>query len=313
MLVGIGASMVYFPAMAAASQWFQKRRGLAMGCVISGAGLGGLIIAPMSRTLISQYEWQSALRVTGGAIFVLLTIATMLVKTRLPPSGEGNLRRMVDGKTLNSQAFIAMSSASLFHSAGYLVPMYFMSTYTIASVTQGTPEMGAMLIGIQHGISIIGEHESKHSRHPLFLPALKPLPGRISLGYAADRLGRTNVLLFCVLTSALSVLLIWPFAHNFNVMLVFVMFYGLSSGAYMSLFPTVIADIFGLQKFPSIAGFLYFTRGVGSFFGSPVAGAILDASWHENYTPVILYDGALLSLAVVSIMWLKMSQPQATS
>lgn len=59
-------------------------------------------------------------------------------------------------------------------------------------------------------------------------------------------------------------------------------------------------------------GFIYFVRGLGAFFGSPVGGVILDSSSSSSsldkpgqpheYTNVIIYDGALLLLASLCVI-----------
>ncbi|KAG1437431.1 hypothetical protein G6F56_013108 [Rhizopus delemar] len=41
---GIGAALLYIVSMSISPQWFVKRRGLAMGIMVSGSGLGGLIM-----------------------------------------------------------------------------------------------------------------------------------------------------------------------------------------------------------------------------------------------------------------------------
>lgn len=72
------------------------------------------------------------------------------------------------------------------------------------------------------------------------------------------------------------------------------------------------AEIYGIQAYASVNGFIYFIRGLGAFFGSPVGGAILDSSSSSSsleklgrpheYTNVIIYDGALLLAALLCVM-----------
>lgn len=49
-------------------------------------------------------------------------------------------------------------------------------------------------------------------------------------------------------------------------------------------------------------GFIYFVRGLGTMFGSPVGGKILGESKLGNYRGVILFDGALLSGATLCVL-----------
>ena len=72
----------------------------------------------------------------------------------------------------------------------------------------------------------------------------------------------------------------------------------------MALFPVTITEVFGIQAYASVNGFIYFVRGLGAAFGSPVGGRILGVSRDmsiqssmyvlDDYRKVIWYDGALL-------------------
>ena len=67
-----------------------------------------------------------------------------------------------------------------------------------------------------------------------------------------------------------------------------------------------VADVFGIQAYSSVIGFLYFVRGLGVMFGSPVGGQILGESVLGNYGKVVWYDFALFgaaALAVLGVRW----------
>ena len=84
---------------------------------------------------------------------------------------------------------------------------------------------------------------------------------------------------------------------------------------YMALFPVTITDVFGIHAYASINSFIYFVRGIGAAFGSPVGGQILgdsrdlasgpdSAKVAADYRKLIWYDGALLlgsSLCVIAV------------
>lgn len=71
----------------------------------------------------------------------------------------------------------------------------------------------------------------------------------------------------------------------------------------MALWPVTISNIFGIQAYASVNGFVYFVRGCGAAFGSPVGGQILGESrglkttgegMMSSYHKLIWYDGASL-------------------
>ena len=69
---------------------------------------------------------------------------------------------------------------------------------------------------------------------------------------------------------------------------------------HMSL--QTVAEVFGLQAYASVNGFIYFVRGLGTMLGSPVGGKILGESKLGNYRSVILFDAALLSGATFCVI-----------
>lgn len=69
-MFGVGASLSYYPAVAAPSHWFVSKRGLATGLAVSGVGAGGSFLAPLTHWLIDRLDIQWTLRVL--ALFCLV-------------------------------------------------------------------------------------------------------------------------------------------------------------------------------------------------------------------------------------------------
>jgi MFS family permease len=57
--------MYYFPIMSLTPVYFDRHRGFAMGFVLSGAGFGGLVFAPVLRHLLDHVGIHWALRILG--------------------------------------------------------------------------------------------------------------------------------------------------------------------------------------------------------------------------------------------------------
>lgn len=57
--------MYYFPIMSLTPVYFDRHRGFAMGVILAGSGIGGLVIAPVLQVLLDKYGVQWALRVLG--------------------------------------------------------------------------------------------------------------------------------------------------------------------------------------------------------------------------------------------------------
>src|SRR5919197_1189806 len=65
-LVGFAVGAFYAPLTATATKWFTTNRGLAVGVVSAGIGLGTFLMAPLSRWLASVFDWRVAMLLLGG-------------------------------------------------------------------------------------------------------------------------------------------------------------------------------------------------------------------------------------------------------
>jgi MFS family permease len=62
------------------SQWFQKRRGVAMGLSSAGVGAGGLIFSFTTRLALANHGVRISYIINGVLIFAILTPTTILFK-----------------------------------------------------------------------------------------------------------------------------------------------------------------------------------------------------------------------------------------
>jgi len=60
LIIGVGMSVPYPALTALISRWFTAKRGLAMGIVLAGFGLGQVIFPPLVTRWIADYSWQTA-------------------------------------------------------------------------------------------------------------------------------------------------------------------------------------------------------------------------------------------------------------
>lgn len=82
LLYGLGSSMYYFPIMSIAPTYFDRHRGFAMGCILSGAGIGGLVMAPVLQVLLDRYGIRTALRILAGWNFAVGVPVACVIRRR---------------------------------------------------------------------------------------------------------------------------------------------------------------------------------------------------------------------------------------
>jgi MFS family permease len=66
------------------TKWFIRRRGRAMAIAISGAGIGAMVMAPITALLIASIGWRYSWGVMGITLMVLMVPAVLLFMRRQP-------------------------------------------------------------------------------------------------------------------------------------------------------------------------------------------------------------------------------------
>lgn len=115
----------------------------------------------------------------------------------------------------------------------------------------------------------------------------------------ADKLGRFNVMIFITLLSTIVTLAIWiPAAKSTAGIVVFVVIFGFSSGGFVSLFPTLVAQISDIRQIGVRTGLVMGVTSFGALTGSPIGGAIAGAD-HGSYLGLQLYCGVCMGASVI--------------
>ena len=100
--------------------------------------------------------------------------------------------------------------------------------------------------------------------------------GRILPGIVADHMGRYNVMIIITFISALFCLAVWIPVKSTAGILVFTIIFGFSSGGFISLAPTLIAQISDIRQIGTRVGVAFAIQSFGALTGSPIGGAIVD-------------------------------------
>ncbi|KAF9106230.1 hypothetical protein BGX29_010103 [Mortierella sp. GBA35] len=301
-LFGFGASFAYTPAIAVPSQYFSLNRGLVIGLAVSGTGMGGFVLAPMTQALIDRLGVFWTLRIIALLTFVVwdherslgsstdygetTTVCEKDPEVGIVPHVEQQQQEPAATPSffqslhvLKDPQFLSLTLANVTVSIGYLVPLYYMQTYAVFIGL--TPEQGALILGLANGSGFAG---------------------RVLLGVIADRVSNTKTLLFSAWATAFSVMVLWSIAKSFGTLLLMGVTFNIFAGCYISLVPVAVAESFGTQTIASMIGLMYAVGGIAIWVGSPLAGFILDSTLPNlSYTPVIWTAGVSVLLAALFV------------
>jgi Arabinose efflux permease len=282
-LFGVGSSFLYLPPVVCTPIFFNKHRAIAMGIVYSGTGFGGLVIATLTRYLIDEYGWRWCLRTLALINLVATILASLLLVVPEHQEFRSN-NKLFNISQVGSYRVWLQMAGTLLQSAGYLIPLFFMSKY--AETLGFSKSQGAMFIGVNNAINAVF---------------------KIILGFGADYIGRLNMIIICSLASSISIFALWM-VETRATFLSFVVVYGIFSGAIISILPACLVELFGVGNYQALNGLMTFGRGVGNMLGSPVAGLLIVGSgaYSSAYRNCIIYNGVLLfaSTFFLSGLWL---------
>ncbi|MEE8109477.1 MAG: MFS transporter, partial [bacterium] len=93
-LMGAGKAAFHTPLLAHIARSFDRGRGLAVGLVFAGTGMGLFVMAPLSRFLISQVGWRATFVILALALFILSLPAVWVFREK-----PGQALEAGDGKT----------------------------------------------------------------------------------------------------------------------------------------------------------------------------------------------------------------------
>jgi MFS family permease len=223
------------------SQWFQKKRGSAMGIVYVGVGLFGALGSFLVKTVTDRYGFQTALFTIGGLMFVTWPLSLFLLRDRPSEMGQfpdGALVPPSDAKE-PSQTF------------GYLLRSKAFWLLLIGSICSigsiGSINMHMKFVFRDEGYvdqKVLNATWATASE----LILISSIVGRLSIGVLADMFSKKRVMTATYFIVALTILLLLAVSPARPASLyIFALVFGFSMGADYMLIPLMAAEQFGMN------------------------------------------------------------------
>jgi MFS family permease len=147
----------------------------------------------------------------------------------------------------------------------------------------------------------------KYLRVKMFADLVFSIFGRILPGFIGDRIGRYNVMIVTTALSAVFVLAVWLPSKSNAPIITFCVLYGLSSGAFVSMAPSIVAQISPVREIGVRVGTFFFFVATAGLTGNPIGGALL-AKDNGGYLYLQLFCGlgmAAGALTYVAARWVQ--------
>ncbi|MBU2498551.1 MAG: MFS transporter [Proteobacteria bacterium] len=295
-LIAVGMSTCsHTVMMAAVSNWFRKRAGIAIGVMASGVALGGLMI-PVITVLIDLLDWRRAMVILGLGAWIIVIPLSLVVRHRpeqygyLPDgeigSAEVNPGRVGEAQTaeVNIQPGKALKSRPFWQLASALTCYAFVIN---AVVTHIMPYLSSVGVGRMSSSLVAGA-----------LPVAS-IGGRIGFGWLGDKHNKRLASAAGFLLIGLGLLLFDYAARDGSwTLLLFLALFGTGWGANVTLRATLLREYFGRERFGTIHGFIIGIMMMGNIAGAPVAGWAFDR-WGSYQGVWFAFSGVAIAAMVI--------------
>jgi len=297
---GVGATG-WVPNTTIIQDVFKAKRGLAMGIISSGVGVGILVCVPLFQLLIIRLGWRKTYQIMAlfipliiflmGAIFLTRTERPIFVKnTKAPPlqSKIGNSLTVAKSAGMSWTLRRAMNTKQFW----LLGLSFFLGAFTVHSIL--THQVAFLIdqgVGKLTASSIVG------------IMGIVSVGGKIFWGVLSDKIGRENTFtagIIC-LTLGISLLIVFDKFPHFSLPYYYAFFFGMGYAVTASLSPLITADFFAGQAYGSIFGTLFILNAMGAALGAWFAGFLHDRT--GSYIPSFISMIIISFLACLSIWW----------
>jgi len=301
-IAGVGLAAVgHVPASVMISNWFKKRRGMAIGIMSTGIGAGGLVMAPpLGGYIIPNFGWNGAfLALAIITCVVLIPLALFVIKTR--PADMG-LRP--DGIEAPSAAPI--SEASLPVTEGLTLKMVLATSTFWLIVLTYLPSSFSQCGVIQHQVP--------HLEDLGFSPAIAATTiggaglgsaiGKFFFGWLCDRISAKYACIIGLCLQLLAIIIIMNIGPGSSVAMLwlYAIMIGLGMGCWLPTMAMFISTNFGLSSYGAIFGVFAFVQAFGVSIGPLVVGQMYDTMNTYHWAFILLASLYAISIPAVLAM-----------
>ncbi len=284
-ILGIGTALTYTPVITYIVGWFPERRGLVLGLVNSGIGLG-VFICGLVIPLIAANESGHGWRVVWGlfAVVAFLVGVTGFFLFRNPDATpRGSVADAVLAGSVYRSRLVRLAGACYFIIGfSYIVQTVFMYSFALSS---GIDEKSAGAMASMGGL-------------------LSLFSGLI-WGTLSDYTGRPATLFLCFSGAAVATFtpVVFPTESGFLV------HYLLSGLTVSGLFATIVAatsEYVKSSQVPIAIGFVTTLFAIGQLIGPAVGGWVIDVS--GTFSTAFIISGSSMLIGALTALFLHYRQ-----
>jgi sugar phosphate permease len=285
--------MFFLPFQALISQWFERRRGIALSILGSGFSIGGFVVLPIVAVSIGGLGWRGAFLFSGAVLGIFYLVSGIFV-LRNRPADVGEL---IDG---NQEPDAAAPARPVSRNAEGMTLGEAMRTPQFWLCAVGFMLLFFGMIGwMAHQVPF---YESVGMSRATATFIVSMIAGfgvisRLSIGVIADRFERFELVVVALLGMLLLAMLTLLISTHPLAIGIFILCWVIGSSMGPLAESIVLIKAFGLRHFGSILGAVLVVETSGEVLSPSIAGIIYDRT--GSYDGALVMFGSAFALGMV--------------
>ncbi len=305
LLLAMGTGPSYVVIVPTISKWFSKNRGLALGIVTAGVGLGTTIFTPLSTYLIASYGWRVAYQILSLTALLFIIPAAWVARNpsdrgeTLPPEGQIFSNKAPGTITVSEKPKdYSITQAVKTKSFWFFTLIWFFFAYCSFMVLAHI---------VRHGIDL--KLTPTEAGFALSIIGGASIISRLIVGRVSDSIGHKRAAIICALCQAASILFfievpsLWFFYAS-------AVFFGFAWGGISPPLAALIGEIFGFRNLGTVLGFAEIGFALGSALGISAAGYLFDMT--GSYTLAFISGSVAMCSVAIIICFINKEQRRKT-
>ncbi len=277
--------------------WFTTHRGVALALMLTGSGIGSILIPPLTQWMIQHHGWRSGFLLLGGIALLGLPLSALLVRNR-PEAAIVRAEHHADrGMTVRA----AMRTTAFWILAVITILSAFSENGLVTNLAPMLTQHGLLAATAALALSVRGG---------------AGILGRLGIGLAIDRVSPERIQTL-VLALAAAGTLILAFADSAWTALLGAAVLGVGLGSEADVGPYLLARYFGRRHFSVLYGLTWTAYAIGGATGPLWIGHLYDRA--GTYLPqfivylsVVAFGAVILSFFLQSARESRKSAPEVT-
>lgn len=289
-----------FTSTAVAAQlvrdWFSSHRGLVLGLVLAGSGIGGSIFYIFVQNWISSYGWRTSYRISAY-VFIFMGILMYLVIRNKPEDMGMEAVKAAEPDRVNGSGWEGFSMKQLLK----MPPFYLMTVFSFLSGFLNNPVYTAAT----------GQMLDKGFKAAFVTSVMSSMflvlaLAKVIIGHLYDKRGLTVTMMICMIANVIGIFTL-AFSQSYLGEFVFAISIAIALPLETLMIPMIVSDMFGSASYKTLVGLFLGLSTLGISVGNPIMNYGYDM--FGSYTPMLQIFGILaivsLVMMLISITWVK--------